>query len=50
MAGIVSQVITKYYELVEERNELKMKNTKLKKALSLTNKKLKKALSLTKRE
>ncbi len=48
MAGIISQIIKEYYKLVEERNNLKTRNEKLKKELNLVNKKIKKVLSLTK--
>jgi len=33
MAGAISKIITEYYELVDERNELKVENKKLKEAL-----------------
>ena len=32
MSGVISQVITEYYQLVDERNELKSQNKRLKKA------------------
>ncbi len=37
MASIISKIITEYYELVDEKNELKIANKKLEKALSLAN-------------